>query len=241
MQGSGGAAVGMIGARERAWARKLAGRFVVFEGPDGSGKSTQLSRLAALCAQAGLTVLAARDPGGTPVGERVREILLDRALAGMGVTCECLLYMASRAELVEQRILPALARGELVLADRFVPSTLAYQGAAGGVPAAHISAVARLATHGLMPDLVVLFDVDEQTAGRRLSPLLDRMEAKGAAFHRAVRQGYLEQAEDDPGRYLVIDASASEEAVWGALQAALEERVDTLPAARHAGRAGARA
>src|SRR6185369_7798252 len=131
--------------------------------------------------------------------------------------CETLLYMASRAELVERRILPALSRGEMVLADRFVSSTLAYQGAAGGVPAADIAAVARVATRGLVPDVIVVFDIDEGSAAKRLSPLLDRMEAKGADFHRRVRQGYLEQARADPGRYAVVDASRGPEEVWGSL------------------------
>ena len=215
------------------WVRGLAGRFVVFEGPDGSGKSTQFRRLARLSTAKGLTLCEVRDPGGTPVGERIREVLLDRSLAGMGVTCETLLYMASRAELVEQRIMPAMSRGEFVLADRFVPSTMAYQGAAGGVPASQIAAVARMATHGLMPDIVVVFDLDETAAAKRLIPLLDRMEAKGAAFHRKVRQGYLQQAADDPGRYLVIDASVDEERVWDALVVALSQRLKDLPPPAH--------
>ncbi len=212
-----------------SWARQLAGRFIVFEGPDGSGKSTQFRRLAALLHEAGVPLCEVREPGGTPTGERIRQVLLDPALAGMTVRCETLLYMASRAELVERRILPALARHECVLADRFIPSTLAYQGAAGGVPVSEIAAVARMATRGLMPDLVIVFDIDEVAAARRLSPLLDRMEAKGAAFHRAVRKGYLDQAAADPARYAVIDASRSEDEVWHALVSTLRERVPTLP------------
>lgn len=208
-----------------SWARKLAGRFVVFDGPDGSGKSTQFRRFAAMVQQAGVPLCEVRDPGGTPTGERIREILLDRSLTGMTVRCETLLYMASRAELVEVRVMPALSRGEMVLADRFVSSTLAYQGAAGGVPASEIAAVAKMATRGLMPDLVVIFDIDERGAAKRLSPLLDRMEAKGAEFHRKVRKGFLDQAAADPARYLVVDASRSEEEVWEALVAAVRERV----------------
>ncbi len=209
-----------------SWARKLAGRFVVFDGPDGSGKSTQFRRFAAMVQQAGVPLCEVRDPGGTPTGERIREILLDRSLTGMTVRCETLLYMASRAELVEVRVMPALSRGEMVLADRFVSSTLAYQGAAGGVPASEIAAVAKMATRGLMPDLIVIFDIDERGAAKRLSPLLDRMEAKGEAFHRKVRKGYLDQAAADPARYLVIDASRSEEEVWGELVASVRERVE---------------
>jgi dTMP kinase len=211
-----------------SWARKLAGRFIVFDGPDGSGKSTQLRRFGAMCREAGVPLCEVRDPGGTPTGERIREILLDRSLTGMTVRCETLLYMASRAELVEQRILPALAAKQMVLADRFVSSTLAYQGAAGGVPASEIAAAAKMATRGLMPDLIAIFDLDERAAAKRLSPLLDRMEAKGAAFHKAVRKGYLDQAASDPGRYIVIDASGNEDRVWEALSAAVRERVEAM-------------
>ncbi|MBC7836142.1 MAG: dTMP kinase [Phycisphaerales bacterium] len=237
-QGWAGDESGTVAAA--AWVRGLAARFVVFEGPDGSGKSTQFRRLSRLATASGLTLCEVRDPGGTQVGERIREVLLDRSLTDMGVTCETLLYMASRAELVEHRIMPGLRRGEFVLADRFVPSTMAYQGAAGGVPASQIAAVARMATHGLMPDIVVVFDLDEMAAAKRLSPLLDRMEAKGAAFHRKVRDGYLRQAADDPGRYIVVDASVDEERVWESLVAALIDRLRVLPPAAHlkSGRAG---
>lgn len=204
--------------------RRLAGRFVVLEGPDGSGKSTQIKRLLALAEAARVATCHVREPGGTPVGERIREVLLDREIQQMHVRVEMLLYMASRAELVETRILPALGRGELVIADRFVPSTIAYQGAAGGLPKAEIAAVAKVATRGLVPDLVIVFDVDEHTAGRRLSPLLDRMEAKGAEFHRRVREGYLEQARSDPGRFVLVDASQDEPTVWRSLLDELQER-----------------
>ena len=159
----------------------LAGRFVVFEGPDGSGKSTQFRRFSRACQDAGLTVCEVREPGGTYVGERIRAVLLDHADEEICLVTEMLLYMASRAQLVEARIRPALARGELVLADRYVASTLAYQGAAGGLPLEDIRAVAQVATGGLTPDLTVIFDVDQATAASRLSPLLDRMESRGHA------------------------------------------------------------
>ena len=190
------------------------GKFIVFEGPDGSGKSTQFHRLLDALKHTNTPVTQVREPGGTTTGEAIRKVLLDRANTGMSVRCEMLLYMASRAELVEHTIAPALARGELVLADRFVASTLAYQGAAGGLPKEDIAAVARVATRSLMPDLYMLFDLDQQAAAKRLSPLLDRMEAKGAQFHAKVREGYLAQARSSPGRYAVIDASLPEEAVW---------------------------
>ncbi|MFN0012217.1 MAG: dTMP kinase [Phycisphaerales bacterium] len=214
--------------QDAAFLSAFRGRFMVFEGPDGSGKSTQFRRLLELCEAAKVPVSHVREPGGTVTGERIREVLLDRATTGMTVRCEMLLYMASRAELVEQRILPALSRGDLVLADRFVSSTLAYQGAAGGLPAADIAAVARVATRGLVPDLVLLFDIDQAAAARRLSPLLDRMEAKGAAFHERVRQGYLDLAKADPRRFAVIDARQGEQQVWSQLVATLRSRGPTL-------------
>jgi dTMP kinase len=134
--------------------------------------------------------------------------------------------MASRAQLMAQKIRPALQQGCLVLADRFISSTLAYQGTAGGLPLDDIRRVGQVALGEHWPDLVVVFDVDEQTAASRINPLLrqrefdadrDRMEAKGAAFHRKVRQGYLDQAAAEPDRYLVLDATRDPESVYNAL------------------------
>ena len=207
------------------WMSALAGRFIVFDGPDGSGKTTQLRRFTSACAEAGLEVCEVREPGGTSIGERIRDILLDRACEEMTLRCEMMLYMASRAQLVEERIRPALQRGCLVIADRFVSSTMAYQGTAGGLELREIEQAAQLAIGETWPDLVVVFDVDEATASKRLNPLLDRMEAKGRAFHARVREGYLEQARLWPDRYLVIDASADEPAVWAALLSGLRERI----------------
>ncbi len=209
--------------------RAYAGRFIVFEGPDGSGKSTQFRRLTEALAALNIAHTTVREPGGTVTGEAIRQVLLDRANTGMTVRAEMMLYMASRAELVEMVIFPALRRGELVLADRFVASTLAYQGAAGGLSSADIAAVARVATKGLLPDLYVLFDLDADSAAKRLSPLLDRMEAKGKEFHTRVRQGYLDQAKGDPRRYAVVDASRDPDTVWSQLLLTLHQRAGQLP------------
>lgn len=206
------------------WLSRLAGRFLVFEGPDGSGKSTQFRRFSGACQEAGLTVCEVREPGGTYVGERIRRVLLDHADEDICLRTEMLLYMASRAQLVEHRIRPALAAGQLVLADRYVSSTLAYQGAAGGLPVEEIRAVAAVATGGLTPDLTVIFDVDTATASSRLSPLLDRMEARGQAYHAKVRQGYLDQVRAEPQRHLRIDATKDESTVFGSLMGELEQR-----------------
>lgn len=194
---------------------KLAGRFIVFDGPDGSGKSSQFRRFSSLAEQmSGIDVCEVREPGGTSIGEQIRDILLNPDNVEMDLTTEMLLYMASRAQLVSQRIKPALEAGQLVLADRFISSTLAYQGAAGGLTIDGIRAVGAIVCETVRPDLVVIFDVDVRTAAHRLNPLLDRMEAKGAEFHRLVREGFLDQARRDPDRYLVIDASHSEQEVF---------------------------
>jgi dTMP kinase len=207
---------------EYPWLKGLAGRFIVFEGPDGSGKTTQFRRFLGACQASGVPVCEVREPGGTGVGEKIRDVLLDHAHKDMSLACEMLLYMASRAQLVQQRIRPALARGELVVADRFVASTLAYQGSAGGIPIQDILDVARVAMQGTTPDLVIVFDVDEATALKRMSPLLDRMEAKGSEFHRKVRQGYLQQIAADPMHYRRIDATLKEEEVWASLMTVLQ-------------------
>ena len=217
-----------------AWIDRLRGRFVVFDGPDGSGKSTQFRRLSGLVQAQGVGVCEVREPGGTHIGEEIRKVLLDPAVKeDVDIRCEMLLFMASRAQLIAQKIAPALGAGQLVLADRFISSTLAYQGAAGGLPVADILRVGQVALGEHWPDLVVVFDVDEDTAAERINPLLrerefnadrDRMEAKGAAFHRKVRRGYLDQARDDPDRYRVIDAAQAPDAVFDRLINDLKSR-----------------
>ena len=224
-------------ARTPGLVQGLGGKFVVLDGPDGSGKTTQFRRLvSALKAAAehagddeAIGVCEVREPGGTHVGERIRSALLEHSDEEMSLSCEMLLYMASRAQLVEQKILPALNAGRFVLADRFVSSTLAYQGTAGGLPLGDIMQVARIATGGLEPDLTVIFDVDGETAGGRLNPLMDRMEAKGAAFHARVRRGYLDQAAERPASYAVIDARRDEDAVFAELVGVLRDRVASKP------------
>lgn len=222
---------------------KLAGRFIAFEGADGSGKSTQLRRFVEAAQAAGVAVCEVREPGGTAIGEEIRRILL-HTKDEMSLRCEMLLYMASRAQLVDLRIRPAMAAGQLVIADRFVSSTIAYQGAAGGLPLGEINAVAQAATNGCMPELVLIFDVDQATAARRtrgLEPTSrrrgpatkggagaatttlfdDRIESRGSDFHARVRDGYLAQAKAEPARHLVIDASGEPDRVWQLLQAAV--------------------
>lgn len=220
-------------------AASLAGRFIAFEGADGSGKSTQLRRFVDGLTAAGAKVCEVREPGGTPVGEEIRKILL-HTKEEMTLHCEMLLYMASRTQLVDQKILPCLAQGHVVIADRFLSSTLAYQGAGGGIPEADILAVGMVATRGRLPDLTLIFDVDGETAARRtrgvetpkgrrraaqppasVTLFDDRIEQRGADFHTRVRQSYLAQAKAQPARHLVIDARPDTETVWNSLISAI--------------------
>ena len=208
------------------WTSLLPGRFIVFDGPDGSGKSTQFQAVAKVAQAAGVETVEVREPGGTPIGEKIRAVLLDPANSEMVTRCEMLLYMASRAQLMEERILPALARGAFVLADRFISSTLAYQGSAGGLARQDILSVGDIAIGGRWPDLVVVFDVDWKTAQSRMVRALDRMEQKDAEYHRRVREGYLEQARSQPDKYLVVDSRAQPEAVFAALTAGIIDRIN---------------
>lgn len=208
------------------WLSRLRSRFIVFDGPDGSGKTTQFHRMTHLAESANIPVCHVREPGGTAIGEQIRNLLLDPSnKEELDVRCEMMLFMASRAQLVAQHLRPSKQAGKFILADRFISSTLAYQGTAGGLPVDEIMAAGRIVLQDCWPDLTVVFDVDEKTAASRLSPLLDRMELKGAQYHRRVRQGYLDQAKADPDRYIVIDATADEETVFARLLESLEARL----------------
>jgi len=181
--------------------------FISFEGLDGCGKTTQAGLLAAAAESEGREVVAVREPGGTAPGERIRGVLLDPALR-IGDWAEALLYAAARAQLVEEVIRPALDRGATVIADRFVDSSLAYQGSARGLGVDAVLDVNRVATQGLMPDRTVLLRLDEAAAAaRRGEP--DRIEAEDADFHRRVAEGFAAAARRFPGRIAVVDASGT--------------------------------
>ena len=185
-------------------ARKLAGRFVVIDGPDGAGKSTQVDLLAGWLRDSGAAVTQVRDPGGTAIGDRIREILLDNEHEEMAVECETMLYMASRAQLVAEIVRPALARGDCVLSDRYIFSTIAYQGAGGADPE-QIRAAGEIATGGLWPDLTIILDVSAHRGLARLTGEPDRMEAKGHQFHTRVRKFFQQLPNEDPRRFVLID------------------------------------
>jgi dTMP kinase len=218
---------------------KLAGKFIVFDGPDGSGKSTQLRLLADRLSAAGLEIVLGKDPGGTPIGNQIRKILLEGDLESMDVRCETFLFMASRAQLVSEVVAPALAAGKVVLCDRFISATWAYQGAAG-YDVSHIVELGRLAVGDTWPHLTLIIDVPTEDGfertGRRAhhagrnrksdagQGLLlgdaqpDAMEARPIKFHRKVRELFLRLPPDYPGKAIVIDgrppAEQVHEHVW---------------------------
>jgi len=192
-----------------------AGAFVVFEGGDGAGKSTQLRLLWERLRDAGLDVVTTREPGGTPVGQALRQVLLHGE--DLDPRAEALLFAADRAHHVTTVVRPALQRGAVVLCDRYVDSSLAYQGAARDLDPAEIRSVSAWATGGLWPDLTVLLDVDPALGRGRRAGEADRVESETDSFHDRVRQAFLELAAQQPGRYLTVDAADSIEAIHQAV------------------------
>lgn len=182
------------------------GVFIAFEGGDAAGKSTQLSLLVDHLRGRGLEVLATREPGGTNVGESLRDVLLDPDTGDLAPRTESLIYAADKAEHVEHVVWPALNAGRVVVTDRYVDSTLAYQGAGRDLAAADIEGLARWATGGLRPHLTVLLDVDPDDGHGRRGNAHDRIEAEPLDFHLRVRQHFLDLAARDPEHYLVLDA-----------------------------------
>jgi len=192
----------------------MSGIFVVLDGPDGCGKSTQAARLADRLEAEGRSVERLRDPGGTPIGDRIRDILLDRANEVMHVRAELLLYLAARAQLVAERIEPALAAGRDVVCDRFLTSTVAYQGHAGGLDPGLIWRVGREIVGGPDPDLCVLLDLDAARSLARTGAEPDRMEARGVPFQERVRDGFRRLAEDGPYACEIVDAVGTPDDVF---------------------------
>ncbi|WP_324794233.1 dTMP kinase [Streptomyces cyaneofuscatus] len=189
------------------------GFFLALEGGDGAGKSTQVEALADWIRSKGHEVVVTREPGATPVGKRLRSILLDVSSAGLSNRAEALLYAADRAEHVDSVVRPALERGAIVISDRYIDSSVAYQGAGRDLAPTEIARISRWATSGLVPHLTVLLDVDPQTARERFTEAPDRLESEPAEFHERVRSGFLTLAAADPTRYLVVDAGQEPEAI----------------------------
>jgi dTMP kinase len=200
--------------------KNVRGKFIVFDGGEGCGKSTQARLLRDRLERDNIPVQLVHDPGATRIGEMVRAILLNPDNTDMGMRCEMLLYMASRAQMMVEKILPALNRGEVVISDRFVSSTLAYQLGGDGLSAQEIRDVADVAIKGRWPDLTLIFDLPVEASQARVRPKfslfpddpragldLDRIEQRSLEYHDQVRKNYLEQVKLDPRRYKVIDAT----------------------------------
>lgn len=200
------------------------GFFISFEGAEGSGKSTQIRLAARYLKRKGRSVLFFREPGGTRVSEAVRKTLLDRRLKEITVEAELLLYLAARAQLVREKIEPALRKGKVVILDRYEDSTLAYQGFAGGISLKKMEAMNRFTRGGRVPHLTFLLDV-ETKEGLRRSGRGDRVERKSLLFHRKVRRGFLELARRHPKRFVVLSTRLPIEAVREKIERVLDERL----------------
>ncbi len=216
---------------------RVRGLFLTLDGPDGGGKTTQAAALAAWFRARGFDVVTCRDPGGTPLGDRLRNLLLDRETVPLTLRAEMLLYMASRAQLVEDVIRPALEAGRVVVSDRFLLANIVYQGYAGGLPVDEVGRVGQLATGGLLPDLTLLLDVPTALARARVGRSRDRMEDRPESYHAEVREGFLRAAREGrdhpcpyyPAPLVVIDASADPEVVAGRIQSEVERALALDP------------
>jgi dTMP kinase len=189
------------------------GRFIVLDGNEGCGKSTQARLLHERLVREGADAVLVRDPGTTRIGERIRAILLDPEHGEMAMRAEMLLYMAARAQLMAEVILPALNAGKIVISDRFVSSTLAYQLGGDGLTSDDIRAVAEVAISGRWPDLTLILDMPPQTALARVGRAKDRIEQRPMAYHEQVRSNYLAQAQADPKHYRLLSAQGTIEQV----------------------------
>ncbi|HET7435254.1 MAG TPA: dTMP kinase [Thermoanaerobaculia bacterium] len=209
--------------------------FVTFEGPEGSGKSTQIQRVGQWLRERGRECVVTKEPGGTPIGDRIRAIVLDSAHAGMDATAEVLLYAASRRQHVVEVIRPAVQRGVTVLCDRYADATLAYQGYGRLLDLDRLQMLNEWATGGLQPDVTLLYDIDEELGlsrahARNAAMTVDegRFEAEDLRFHRRVREGYLAMAVASPRRYVTIDAAGTIDEVFARTLSVLASRAPEL-------------
>jgi len=192
---------------------QLPARFVVLDGVEGCGKSTQAAMLDAALQKAGVPTLLVRDPGSTHIGEKIRAILLDPQHDRMSMRCEMLLYMAARAQMVKELIEPALAAGKCVICDRFITSTLAYQLGGEGLTAEEIHRVGQVAVGGRWPDLTILLDMPVDRSAARLNRQRDRIEQRPDEYHQRVRENYLQQGRQHEKKMRIIDADRDREAI----------------------------
>ncbi len=202
--------------------------FITLEGPDGSGKTSQVAPLVEFLQNEGLQLLALREPGGTEISEQVRQVIMTMKNTGMNPRTEILLFLAARAQLVAEVIRPALAEGKVILCDRYADSTLAYQGYGHGVDLEILRSMLDFATGRLYPDLTLLLDIETEAGlrrKRRAGGEWNRLDAYDIDFHRRVRQGYFELAANEPERWVVIDASQPPEVVQSAMRQAIIARI----------------
>ena len=201
------------------------GLLITFEGTDGAGKTTQIQRLSADLRQAGYDVCLTREPGGTPISEQIRDMLLNPDHSEMAATTELLLYAASRAQHVSEVIKPALEAGKVVISSRFADATVVYQGYGRGLDLDRIHHLNRIATDGITPDLTFVLDLPVEIGLHRVQNSrggLDRLESEKIEFHRRLREGYQTIARQEPQRLKIIDAQASSEQVYAQIQAAIQ-------------------
>ncbi len=206
--------------------------FITFEGPEGSGKSTQIQRLGVYLQEQGVDCVVTKEPGGTPIADKIRAIVLDSASAELDPWAEVLLYSASRRQHTVERIRPALARGAHVLCDRYIDATIAYQGYGRLIDLGRLQQLNDWATEGLLPDLTLLYDIDEATGlarAHRRNAAMDvdegRFEAEDLRFHRRVREGYLAMAVAEPKRFVVIDGRGTIDEVFERTLAAVKRLI----------------
>jgi dTMP kinase len=206
----------------------MRGRFITIEGGEGAGKSTVMSRVAAWLEGAGHRVITTREPGGTVLAEKLRDILLDRNNMSLSGQAELLLLFAARSQHLDELIRPSLARGDCVLCDRFTDATWAYQGGGRGLPREEIATLENLVHGDLQPDLTLLLDLQVQQGMQRAAARsqADRFELESTTFFEQVRAAYLERADAAPERFAVVDASLDVEAVWSQIQLILETRLE---------------
>ena len=203
----------------------MTGYFVVFEGGEGAGKSTQEALLADALRVRGLTVVQTREPGGTPAGEAIRRVVLSPEFAGLDVRAEALLFAAARGEHADKVIRPALDRGDVVICDRYLDSSVAYQGFARGLGPKRIRDLSLWATQELVPDLTIVLDIDPVEGLGRFEER-DRLEAEPMEYHRQVRAAFLALAEEDPDRYLVLHAHEDREVIAEAILERVLQGID---------------
>jgi dTMP kinase len=192
----------------------MSGKFITFEGSEGSGKSTQAARVLEYLKSKKLPAMLLREPGGVKISENIRKLLLDVNNTGMGDECETLLYMAARAQMVKEVLEPQLKSGKIILCDRFLDSTIAYQGYGNGIDIKTIEQLGLFATKGLVPDLTVLFDIQPEKGLDRAGRKKDRIESRSLEYHKRVRGGYLDLSKQYPARIKVIKVDAGVEEIF---------------------------